>query len=337
MSHSVEKLHADGLSFVLNDPAKFNINFKYIMRFFASKGRSGKLLIPGAAIVPIKYPHVDDLDAAGARLYTLALTQPSTGTAAGGDLVPAVYGPDLTTQSYDRFARENRLADAEAAIERPYPRDIIEFLLAHSPPSSLSAFESYSAWAVALSADDFVGMWTVITTVMQYSNEYASISYLQNWILPTEASAKMPLASYIADFRAKRALVESAYADVLHPGYISIDRLSRSLLLIRQEPIMPDQVRRIIQDKPNLDFNGVAEAFQTYTRDCLVAAPKAAETPHALIAAPPPPSAPRRPIAVSTLSSAHCRFCATKGYLNIHADGFCQYEKACSSFSSFDS
>ena len=228
MALLLEKFHADGLSFIINDPAKFNNDMKYILRFFASKGRAGKLLIPGAVIVPIKYPQVGDRDALGNPLYTLALTQPASGSVANGDHAPAVYGPDLTPQSYDRFARENRLADAEAAIERPYPREIIEYFLAHSPPSALSAFESYPAWSVALAADDYVGMWKVINTVMQYSNEYASISYLQNWIVPTEATAKMPLATFITDFRTKRALVESSYADPLHPGYISS---KRSLLI----------------------------------------------------------------------------------------------------------
>ena len=63
----------------------------------------------------VHLPDIDDIDRNGNRIYTLALTRAAVGDEHDLNYQPAVYGPDLTDQSFHALSRRQKLSDESIA------------------------------------------------------------------------------------------------------------------------------------------------------------------------------------------------------------------------------
>ena len=228
--------------FEVGDPVKFHLFLEKIYEIFLQFGRPGRDLIPHLVpSPPVLIPTADDLvmttPAQGAtpaiysRVYALALQSAAVGDPADPTYVPAVYGPDLTDQSYHRLARLLKISDDALAEDRRDLVALVLYLLVECSQGSRDTLKTHSTWEPSVYAYDHKEMMRLIRLAHEHGNMRARMRYLREFV--STSQGRLTLDAYIGLVRSRLDLVVAAYEDPQRAGgYIRTDLLFRAIFMI---------------------------------------------------------------------------------------------------------
>ena len=229
--------------FEVGDPVKFHMFLEKLYKVFLQFGRKGRDLIPHLkAHPPHVIPTADDMmivtpqqgdptdlhsnyrPAVMGRVYALALTTPASGNdPTDPAYVLAVYGPDLTDQSYHRLARLLKISDDAVAEDRRDLVALVLYLLVECSQGSRDTLKTHQTWEPSVYGYDHLEMMRLIRLTHKHGSMCARMRYLREFV--TTSQGRLTLDAYIGLVRSRLGLVVAAYEDPQHAGYIRTDLL----------------------------------------------------------------------------------------------------------------
>ena len=260
--------------FEIGDPAKFHA---FLERHFWEQmihfRRMGRDLMPHLPPLPeVHLPDIDDIDRNGNRIYTLALTRAAVGDEHDLNYQPAVYGPDLTDQSFHALSRRQKLSDESIAEDARDLQALVPYILVECSQGSRDTLKTYPEWDVALFSLNHVGMFRLIRLTHEHGNMRARMRYLREFV--TTSQGRLSLDAYIGLIRSRLALVVAAYEDPDNPGFLPTDLIFRAIFMIGLDQTVYERpIQRFNEERPDDTAVEAMVVMQNWYRDVVLANP----------------------------------------------------------------
>ena len=219
---------------IVGDPGVFNVflttTFKERIIVYGDAGKDLVNLLHGfVPSVHAPEPSADDLDVSGGRVYWQVVLKESVGVVGASDYGPTVFG-ELTQHSFHAFQRHERTWDE---LNKKYVADrsaLVQYMLLELSQSFKVILKTHPAWDVAVDSFNHVEMFLLILMTHRQGNSSSRVRHLRTFVALSQG--QFSLNEYIGRFRSASDLLRSGFEDVHHPGYMSIDLVSKYVFLI---------------------------------------------------------------------------------------------------------
>ena len=232
--HSAAAL-SSGPGMIVGDPGVFNVflttTFKERIIIYGDAGKDVVALLHGLLpSVRVLCPSSDDVDINGRRVYRQVVITDPIGVVGASDYVPPVYGDELTQQSFHALQRNERIWDDDNKKFVADRSALVQHMLMELSPASKVALKTHPAWDVAVDSFNHVDMFVLILLTHRQGNSSCRVRHLRSFV--SLSQGQFSLSDYIGRFRSASELLHSGFEDVNHPGYMSIDLVSKYVFLI---------------------------------------------------------------------------------------------------------
>ena len=232
--HSAAAL-SSGPGMIVGDPGVFNVflttTFKERIIIYGDAGKDVVALLHGfLPSVRVLCPSSDDVDINGRRVYRQVVITDPVGVVGASDYVPPVYGDELTQQSFHALQRNERIWDDDNKKFVADRSALVQYMLMELSPASKVALKTHPAWDVAVDSFNHVDMFMLILLTHRQGNSSSRVRHLRSFV--SLSQGQFSLSDYIGRFRSASELLHSGFEDVNHPGYMSIDLVSKYVFLI---------------------------------------------------------------------------------------------------------
>ena len=332
MSYHTATALSSGPGMVVGDPGVFNVflttTFKERIIVYGDAGRDLNSLLHGfiPSVRPLG-PMADDLDSGGFRVYKQVVVSASQGVLGDFDYVPVVYG-ELTPQSFHALQRQERMWDDE---NKKFIADrcaLVQYLLLELSLSSKVTLKTHPSWDSAVETFNHIDMFMLILLTHRQGNSSSRVRHLRTFV--SLSQGQFSLNEYIGRFRPACDLLRSGFESAVHPGYMSIDMVSKYVFLIGLNQVFFERpIQRLAEEKPDSTALEAMVAMQNWVRDHAQSEPGAAanHVPRAMVVSTVSNNPYRGQFGPydAKLHKQFCKWCWDNGFKQLHVLSECRY------------